>query len=62
MLYPNMMANIGYAFKMQKSTLDPALGFEAFNSPLLKYQAIEDDDRPSSLAECLDKDGNIKVT
>ena len=28
-------------------------------SPLLAYQALEDDDRPSSLAECLDYNNNV---
>ena len=29
------------------------------NNPLLDYQLIEDDDRPSTLVECLDDDGEI---
>ena len=29
--------------------------------PILQYQAIEDDDRQSSLAECYDEDGELNA-
>ena len=40
---------------MEPSTFDDLINC----SPLLYYQSIEDDDRPSSLADCVDSDNNL---